>query len=216
MSPVSPRPDLLEKFDEEDDFHSAGDGSAGRGNAGASGPRGSRLHDRAGRQGGQRRRGRADGHVVRRRDHGTGLRAARCRVWPGQHGADVLRFSCAVQLAAAFGSGAARVYAGRRSARPTDIPLRSGGGAPGRQRHRGHQLQPEFEAAAVQVWKAHGSAGVEPFVTAYSNSCLEKVDVVYGELVDYLMFKYLYSYSSVAPATLPQLGPIAVPAPPGG
>jgi hypothetical protein len=45
---------------------------------------------------------------------------------------------------------------------------------------------------------------------------LEKVDVVYGELVDYLMFKYLYSYSSVAPATLPQLGPIAVPAPPGG
>lgn len=78
------------------------------------------------------------------------------------------------------------------------------------------QLQPEFEAAAVQVWKDHGSAGAEAFVTAHSKACLENVDAMYGELVDYLMFKYLYSYSSVAPAALPQLGPIAVPIPPGG
>ena len=33
----------------------------------------------------------------------------------------------------------ARGYAGRASADRTDLPLHSGGGAPGRQRHRGHQ-----------------------------------------------------------------------------
>jgi hypothetical protein len=45
---------------------------------------------------------------------------------------------------------------------------------------------------------------------------LEKVDKVYGELVEFLMFKYLYSYAQAAPPGLPQMGPIAVPAMPGG
>jgi dipeptidase len=76
-------------------------------------------------------------------------------------------------------------------------------------------LQPEFEKAAVRVWEDHGVAGAEQFVTAYSNSCLEEVDKVYGELVDFLMFKYLYSYAQAAPPSLPQIGPIAVPAMPG-
>ena len=77
-------------------------------------------------------------------------------------------------------------------------------------------LQPEFEDAAVRVWKDHGSAAAEQFVTAYSNSCLEQVDQAYGELVDFLMFQYLYSYSKTAPPSLPQIGAIAVPAMPGG
>jgi hypothetical protein len=44
---------------------------------------------------------------------------------------------------------------------------------------------------------------------------LEEVDKVYGELVDFLMFKYLYSYAQAAPPSLPQIGPLAVPAMPG-
>ncbi len=77
-------------------------------------------------------------------------------------------------------------------------------------------LQPEFEDAAIRVWKDHGAVGTEQFVTAYSNSCLEKVDEVYGELVEFLMFKYLYSYAKVAPPKVPEIGTVAVPATPGG
>lgn len=78
------------------------------------------------------------------------------------------------------------------------------------------RLQPELEDAAVQVWKDQGAAGAERFVTAYSNSCMEKVDEAYGELVDFLMFKYLYSYSSAAPPSLPRIGAVAVPPPGSG
>ena len=60
-------------------------------------------------------------------------------------------------------------------------------------------LQPEFEDAAAQIFRKYGAASAERFVTEYTNSCLENVDNAYGELVDYLMFKYLYSYSDVAP-----------------
>jgi len=45
---------------------------------------------------------------------------------------------------------------------------------------------------------------------------LENVDTAYGELVEFLTFKYLYSYAKVAPPTLPQVGTVAVPAIPDG
>jgi len=73
-------------------------------------------------------------------------------------------------------------------------------------------IQPEFEAAAVQVFEKHGPAHAESFVTEYTNSCLDDVDDAYGELVDYLMFKYLYSYSSAAPPKLPDVTTPAIPA----
>ncbi len=76
-------------------------------------------------------------------------------------------------------------------------------------------LQPEFEDAAVRVFREHGTARAEQFVTAYTDSCLEKIDDAYGELVDFLMFKYLYGYSNAAPPKLPQVGTLAVPAMPG-
>jgi len=67
-------------------------------------------------------------------------------------------------------------------------------------------IQPEFEDTAVRVFRKHGAAGAERFVTEYTNSCLKNVDDTYGELVDYLMFKYLYSYSNAAPPKLPGVG----------
>ena len=76
-------------------------------------------------------------------------------------------------------------------------------------------LQPEFEEAAVRVWKEHGPARAEQFVTEYGNACLKKVDQAYDELVDYLMFKYLYSYARAAPPSLPRVGAVAIPALPG-
>ena len=77
------------------------------------------------------------------------------------------------------------------------------------------EIQPEFEAAAKRVLQEHGTARAEKFVTEYGNACLENVDEAYGRLVDYLMFKYLYSYSSSAPRELPRVGMPAVPAMPG-
>jgi dipeptidase len=73
-------------------------------------------------------------------------------------------------------------------------------------------LQPDFEEAAVRVFRKYGAARAERFVSDYTNSCLEKVDDAYGELVDYLMFNYLYSYPDVASPKLPEVGPPAVPA----
>jgi dipeptidase len=73
-------------------------------------------------------------------------------------------------------------------------------------------LQPEFEDAAVQVFSKYGAARVERFVTEYTNSCLENVDNAYGELVDYLMFRYLHSYSDVAPPKLTGVSMPTVPA----
>lgn len=71
--------------------------------------------------------------------------------------------------------------------------------------------QPKLEDAAVRVYKKHGAACAEQFVTEYTNSCLEKVDDAYGELVDHLMFEYLYSYSHVAPPKLPKVSAPALP-----
>lgn len=76
-------------------------------------------------------------------------------------------------------------------------------------------LQPEFEDAAAQVFRKHGAASAEQFVTAYTNSGLETVGDAYGELVDFLMFKYLYSYSKASAPKLPGIGTLTVPAMPG-
>jgi dipeptidase len=79
---------------------------------------------------------------------------------------------------------------------------------------RFRSLQRDFEAAAVQVFKDHGATRAEQFVTAYTNSCLERVDEGYGALADFLTFKYLYRYAKVAPARLPEIGAPTIPAMP--
>ena len=72
-------------------------------------------------------------------------------------------------------------------------------------------LQGRFEDAAVVVFNEQGAARAEEFVTEYTNSCLDAVDDTYGELVDYLMFKYLYSYAQTAPPTLAEVSPPTIP-----
>ncbi len=58
--------------------------------------------------------------------------------------------------------------------------------------------QPVFETIASEIYEECGVKCAEQFVTEYTNACLESVDQAYGELVDQLMFKYLYSYSASA------------------
>jgi len=72
-------------------------------------------------------------------------------------------------------------------------------------------FQAEFEDAAVAVYNEQGAARAEEFVTKYTNSCLDEVDATYGELVDYLMFKFLYSYAQAAPPKLRGVSPPTVP-----
>ena len=72
-------------------------------------------------------------------------------------------------------------------------------------------LQGKFEDAAVAVFNEQGAKRAEEFVTEYTNSCLDAVDDTYGELVDYLMFKYLYSYAQTAPPTLVGVSPPTIP-----
>jgi len=73
-------------------------------------------------------------------------------------------------------------------------------------------LQSEFEDAAAKVFRKYGATQAERFVTEYTNLCLKNVDSAYGELVDYLMFKYVHLYSHVAPPELTGVSAPTVPA----
>jgi len=73
-------------------------------------------------------------------------------------------------------------------------------------------LQPKFERAAAEVFHRYGAETAQRFVTQYSNACLKSVDETYGELVDYLTFKYLYSYADVASPVLPTVAQPQIPA----
>ena len=71
--------------------------------------------------------------------------------------------------------------------------------------------RPEFEAAALRVFQRDGAAGLEAFVTEYVTGCLDRVETAYGELVDTLMFKYLYDRADIAPPALPKVARPVVP-----
>jgi dipeptidase len=72
-------------------------------------------------------------------------------------------------------------------------------------------FQPEFEKEAVRIFSKEGAAGVQKFVTEYAAQNLMQVGYAYGELVDYLMLKYLCMYPEVAPLKLPRIAPPAIP-----
>ncbi len=65
--------------------------------------------------------------------------------------------------------------------------------------------QPELENAALRIFKQHGPAATEAFLTDHTRLCLSQVDTAYDELVDYLMLKYLIGNKELAPARLPQI-----------
>ncbi|MDP6507353.1 MAG: hypothetical protein QF886_27240, partial [Planctomycetota bacterium] len=71
--------------------------------------------------------------------------------------------------------------------------------------------QNEFEDALARVLREQEPARAAQFVTEYTNQCLANVDNAYDDLVDYLMFKYLYRYPNAAPPRLPSVGEPTVP-----
>ena len=73
-------------------------------------------------------------------------------------------------------------------------------------------LQPDVEAGARRVGERHGEEVARRFVTDYCRACMERIDVAYGELVDVLMFRHLYSYPEAAPPSLPRIGEPKIPA----
>ena len=75
-------------------------------------------------------------------------------------------------------------------------------------------LQPEFENAAVQVFRDCGAAGAESSSRRIPATCLESVDKAYGDLVDYFIFKCLHSCPDVAPPERTEVRTPAVPARP--
>ena len=77
-------------------------------------------------------------------------------------------------------------------------------------------LQAEFEEAVAQVFEECGAARAAMVVTEYTNACLAHVDRAYGDLVDYLMFKYLYRYPDAAPPRLTEIPSPTIPAIPSG
>lgn len=76
-------------------------------------------------------------------------------------------------------------------------------------------LQADFEEAAVRVLRDQGEERAAAFVTEYTRACLESVDDAYGELVDVLMFKYLYRYADAAPPDRVGVRSPAIPPLPG-
>lgn len=71
--------------------------------------------------------------------------------------------------------------------------------------------QRELEDVALHVLESHGVEGVRDLLTEYVQACLHQVGTAYDQLVDYLMFQYLYDRPDLAPATRPQIKPPQIP-----
>jgi dipeptidase len=72
-------------------------------------------------------------------------------------------------------------------------------------------LQPNLEAAAVDLCRRQGPKAAEAWLTAYAADCATHVGSAYGELVDYLMLRFLVGDPEFARPTLPRIAPPAKP-----
>ncbi len=73
--------------------------------------------------------------------------------------------------------------------------------------------QRDVDIAALHVFQREGHTGLERFLTEYVHGCLTEVETAYRDLVDYLMFQYLYDRAAIAPAELPTIGRPVIPGP---
>lgn len=75
--------------------------------------------------------------------------------------------------------------------------------------------QPDIENAVINLYSSHRPKGAkktkkskktaQKWVTEYTKACMNAVSDGYWELVDYLLFKYYFGYSSGAPQELPSI-----------
>ena len=71
--------------------------------------------------------------------------------------------------------------------------------------------QPAFEQAVLPILQNEDTAAAQSLITHYVTERLSSVEATYGELVDYLMFKYVYDRPQIAPPTLPKVAPPRLP-----
>ncbi|MEB2363634.1 MAG: C69 family dipeptidase [Bryobacteraceae bacterium] len=72
-------------------------------------------------------------------------------------------------------------------------------------------MQRAIEQTALAVYRKHGAAAAEKFVTEYAANSMRQAGYTYRELVDYLMFQYLTGSPEVAPQKPPDMAVPQVP-----
>ncbi len=76
-------------------------------------------------------------------------------------------------------------------------------------------MQTAIEQMALAIYRRHGAAAAEKFVTEYAANSMRQAGYTYRELVDYLMFQYLTGSPEVALRKPPNMAAPQIPFVPG-
>jgi len=68
-------------------------------------------------------------------------------------------------------------------------------------------IQQEFEKKVIDVYSKQGEDAAVEMLTQYSYYWFNQIHNTYDELVDYLLYKYIFEYPELAPPKLPQIVP---------
>jgi dipeptidase len=74
-------------------------------------------------------------------------------------------------------------------------------------------FQPRVEREAAHIFRQRGPRAAESFLTDYARQCAEQVGAAYGQLVDYLLLRYLVGAAEFAEPRLPRIAAPALPHP---
>lgn len=67
------------------------------------------------------------------------------------------------------------------------------------------QQQPALEEAALAIYQNYGSQALVDFLTTYSYNAMQQTYYTYNELVDYLLYQYVWGYPEIANVEIPQV-----------
>jgi len=68
-------------------------------------------------------------------------------------------------------------------------------------------IQEDFEEQVIEVYEEEGRDAAVEMLTEYSYYWFNQVHNTYDELVDYMLYKYVFEYPEIAPPKLPQIVP---------
>lgn len=66
-------------------------------------------------------------------------------------------------------------------------------------------MQPDFEKATLEIFNQDGAAAAEEFITEHNKYWMQKTYHTTNDLVDFLLYKYVYEYAGQAPPSLPRI-----------
>ena len=67
------------------------------------------------------------------------------------------------------------------------------------------EMLPGFEDYVIDVYNSKGYDAANEILTNHCYYWLKQVHNSYNELVDYMLYKYVFPNTSIAPPTLPQV-----------